>query len=196
MWVPEGTEHGHGKSYAKAIKETNVHIFWISTGLMYSVRNTFANNGLRSPSLLQEQIFRSFCPTHRKGIVCMWICFLVITILLSISMLKEHGVHFNHTNCTTRNANGSSSDWREIMSNKKHFLKKTDRIENLNIYAKEQKTYVFFFAIFSYKPSKFYKFLTSVTINCEGFFFFLTILFYQYLKMELPPTILSKSCNK
>lgn len=63
-------------------------------------------------------------------------------------MLKEHGVQFHQTNCTSRNASGSSSDWREIKSNKKHFLKKTGGIENVNIYAKEQTANVFFFVIF------------------------------------------------
>lgn len=101
--------------------------------------------------------------------MCMWIYLPVVTILLSICMLEEHGVHFNQTNCTTRNASGSSLDWRVIMSNKKHFLKKTDRIENLNIYAKEQAVMCFLCHIFK-KIFKFYKFIISVTINFEGFF--------------------------
>lgn len=127
--------------------------------------------------------------------MCMWIYLPVVTILLNICMLKEHGVHFNQTNCTIRNASDSSLDWREIMSNKKHFLKKTNRIENLNIYAKEQMANVFFLChIFFYKLFKFYKFIISVIINFEGFFW--QSFFTSTSRWSFLPTILSKSYNK
>lgn len=65
--MPEGREQG--KAYAKSIKETNGHIFGIPTGLMYSVRNTFDNKGLCSPSLLQELILGTSAPTQEGNYV-------------------------------------------------------------------------------------------------------------------------------